>query len=185
MAIRVEQVRDLVEAVVTANGFDLEDVTLRSVAGRDELTLIVDRDGGSTLDVLADLSTAISDVLDVAPDTADADYTLEVTSPGVDRPLTAERHWRRAWGRKVTVDLRADGTTRTVTGRVGRLDDGRVQLVNNDRGRMRTEDVELASVSKAVVQVDFSKPSVAELELCGLDSEEIERRRSDAAQSNT
>ncbi|MGV9712421.1 ribosome maturation factor RimP [Gordonia sp. NPDC003424] len=185
MAIRAEQVRDVIDPVVAANGFDLEDVSVRSVADRDEVTVVVDRDGGSELDVLADLSTAVSDVLDQAPATADAAYTLEVTSPGIDRPLTAERHWRRARGRKVTVELREGDTTRTVTGRIGTLDDGRVALVNNDRGRMRTDEIALASVVKAVVQVDFSKPSAAELRLCGLDDDEIDRRRSDAAQSDT
>ncbi|MFW0796300.1 ribosome maturation factor RimP [Gordonia sp. CPCC 205515] len=185
MAIRAEQIRDLIDPVVTANGFDLEDVSVRSTNGTDNVTVVVDRDGGSELDVLAALSTAVSDVLDQAPDIDETAYTLEVTSPGIDRPLTAERHWRRARGRKVTVDVREDDTTRTVTGRIGALDDGRIQLVNNDRGRMRSEEIVLASVINAVVQVDFSKPSAAELKLCGLDDDEIDRRRSDAAQSDT
>lgn len=187
VAISAEQVNELVEPVVTARGFDLEDVVVRSAAGRDEVRIVVDRDGGSGLDVLADLSNAVSDVLDAAPGTADQAYDLEVTSPGIDRPLTAPRHWRRALGRKVAVEVRpaaaepaASGTkNEKITGRVGPVDDGRVRVVSNDRGRIRSRDIALDDVVKAVVQVDFGTPSTAELEACGLDPDAIRARQSD------
>ncbi|WAC55140.1 ribosome maturation factor RimP [Gordonia sp. SL306] len=183
MPITAEQVTQLVEPVVSAAGFDLEDVVVTEVADRTELTVVVDRDGGSDLDVLADLSRELSDLLDDAPSTADAVYTLEVTSPGVDRPLTAARHWQRARGRKVAVEIATDddASPRRVTGRAGPVDDdGGVLLVVNERGRIRTETVALDSVTNAVVQVDFGQPSATELQLCGLDPDEIRRRRSEA-----
>ncbi len=71
-----------------------------------------------------------------------------------------------------------DGSRRTVTGRIGRLTEADVEIVANHKGRIAVEAVALADVVKAVVQVDFSQPSVRELELCGLDPDEIARRRS-------
>lgn len=182
MPITAEQVSDLVESVVTGRGFDLEDVIVDSPSTRPEITIVVDRDGGGDLDVLADLSREISAVLDDTPTTADEEYTLEVTSPGIDRPLTAPRHWRRARGRKVaaTVSTPDGGSPRQVTGRIGAVDDGHVRIVANDKGRLRTQDLDLGTILDAVVQVDFSRPGTAELELCGLDPDEIARRRSDS-----
>ncbi|MFW0784726.1 ribosome maturation factor RimP [Gordonia sp. CPCC 206044] len=180
MSISAEQITDLVEPIVGARGFDLEDVAVATAAGRTDVTVVVDRDGGSDLDVLADLSREISERLDDEPDLADAAYVLEVTSPGVDRPLTLPRHWRRAVGRKVAAEVAdANGDTRRIVGRVGPIDDDRVRLVLNERGRIRTEEIALDAITTAVVQVDFSRPSTAELELCGLSEDEISRRRSD------
>ena len=91
MPISPTQVRELVEKLVAERGFDLEDITVRSRDGQEELSIVVDRDGGSDLDVLAGLSTEISDLLDATPDFADLAYVLEVTSPGVDRPPATSR----------------------------------------------------------------------------------------------
>ncbi|WP_232719271.1 ribosome maturation factor RimP [Gordonia metallireducens] len=180
MPISPPQVSELVEKLVVEQGFDLEDVIVNRRDGQDELTIVVDRDGGSDLDVLADLSNRISEVLDAVPELADEDpYVLEVTSPGVDRPLTLPRHWRRNTGRRVAVDLAPDegSDERSITGRIGKLDETNVEIVMNHRGRIAVETIPLEAVTRAVVQVDFSQPSVAELELCGLDADEIERRR--------
>lgn len=175
--IATDRISALVEAVVAGHGFDLEDVVVRHRGGRDEVTVVIDRDGGSDLDLLADITREISVALDADDDLTDDEYTLEVTSPGIERPLTLPRHWRRAQGRKVIVDVDAGERTTTVSGRVGRLDDHRVTIVTADRGRLRSQDLELDSVTKAVVQVDFSRPAVAELEMCGLDDAEIAARR--------
>ncbi|MEO9328733.1 ribosome maturation factor RimP [Gordonia aurantiaca] len=180
MPISPPQVSELVEKLVADQGFDLEDVTVTRRDGTDELTIVVDRDGGSDLDVLAALSNKISEILDAIPDLSDDPYVLEVTSRGVDRPLTHPRHWRRNLGRRVEIRLTDgdDGAKRTVTGRIGRLGESQVEIVANHKGRIAVETVDLAEVVKAVVQVDFSQPSVRELELCGLDEDEIARRRS-------
>ena len=80
---------------------------------------------------------------------------LEVTSPGVDRPLTAEKHYRRARGRKVEVTL-SDGSH--VTGRLGETSDGIVALVVREggRGNYSVREIPLDGIAKAVVQVEFS-----------------------------
>ncbi len=180
----------LVEPVVTGHGYDLDEVIVHwpesaaqpaAVAGvRREIKVVVDRDGANDLDEIATISRDISGLLDADPDVPADPYHLEVTSPGVDRPLTAPRHWRRARGRKVTVEL-SDADTPSITGRVGELTEDSVTLVVNARGRITSRAVALASIAKAVVQVDFSRPSVTELELCGLDEQEIEQRRQERA----
>src|SRR3954463_8986667 len=89
-----------------ALGLDLEAVDLTSAGKRRLLRVAVDKDGGVTLDDIADATREVSRLLD-APEGTDAlgeqPYTLEVTSPGIDRPLTAPRHWRRNEGRLVKV----------------------------------------------------------------------------------
>lgn len=89
---------------MTAAGYDLEDVVVTAAGRRSVVRVVVDRDGGIDLDAVADVSRAVSDVLDAADAFGDSAYTLEVTSPGVDRPLTEPRHWRRNVGRLVEVD---------------------------------------------------------------------------------
>ncbi|MGV9673267.1 ribosome maturation factor RimP [Gordonia sp. NPDC003504] len=174
MAIEKQRVHDLVEHLVVENGFDLEDVIISSAAGTDEVRLVVDRDGGADLDVLGALTRDINEVLDAGPNISDTPYTLEVTSPGIGRPLTLARHWRRAQGRKVGITLH-DG--RKVEGRIGASTDDEVTVVTNTRGRIGAEAIPLTAIERAVVEVDFSRPSVAELQRCGLDDTEIARRR--------
>ncbi|MEP9413611.1 ribosome maturation factor RimP [Gordonia sp. VNQ95] len=174
MAIEKQRVHDLVEHLVVEGGFDLEDVIISSAAGADEVRLVVDRDGGADLDVLGALTRDINEVLDAGPDISDTPYTLEVTSPGIGRPLTLPRHWRRAQGRKVRATLH-DG--RKVEGRIGASTDDEVTVVTNTRGRIGAEAIPLTAIERAVVEVDFSRPSVAELQRCGLDDTEIARRR--------
>ncbi|HVT65360.1 MAG TPA: ribosome maturation factor RimP [Mycobacteriales bacterium] len=103
-ATTAASLRPLVEPVVEATGYDLEDVVVSSAGRRSVVRVVVDRDGGIDLDEVADVSRAVSDALDGAGVFGDAAYTLEVTSPGVDRPLTEPRHWRRNIGRLVKTD---------------------------------------------------------------------------------
>ncbi|MDL9936299.1 ribosome maturation factor RimP [Gordonia sp. ABSL1-1] len=171
---------ELVGQLVSDRGFDLEDVVVRPREGADELSIVVDRDGGSDLDVLAQLSNEISEALDAAGILGDEAYTLEVTSPGIDRPLSLPRHWIRARGRKVAITRQgADGERAELIGRVGPLDEQSVTIVSNLKGRIAVERVDFEEIVKAVVQVDFGKPSVAELTRCGLDDAEIAARRGD------
>jgi ribosome maturation factor RimP len=139
----------LLEPAVTATGFDLEDVTVSPAGKRRVVRVVVDRDGGVDLDDVADVARAVSDLLDADPDLLQGAYVLEVTSPGVDRPLTEPRHWRRAQGRLVTATLADE----TVTGRVTASTDTDVTLDVDGTPRTLLQ----AEVSKAVVQVEFSK----------------------------
>ena len=95
-----------IEPVVGAAGYDLEELVVTPAGRRSIVRVVVDRDAGVTLDDIAEVSRAVSDVLDANDDgMGRAPYVLEVTSPGVDRPLTEPRHWRRNAGRLVTVAI--------------------------------------------------------------------------------
>jgi ribosome maturation factor RimP len=95
----------LIESVLTAMEIDLEAVKITSAGRRVVLRIIVDADGGVSLDDIAEVSREVSAKLDAKNAMGEAPYTLEVTSPGIDRPLTQQRHWRRATGRLVAVPL--------------------------------------------------------------------------------
>ncbi|GAA2067956.1 ribosome maturation factor RimP [Williamsia deligens] len=187
---RVDGTDGLVAAVVTpvvaGRGIDLEAVELSGSGNSTVVRIVVDADDGAELDDLAALSRLLSEALDAAdPDPlGDRQYTLEVTSPGVDRPLTAPRHWRRAQGRRVSVEIRpsqgAAPATRgeRLAGRIGRLvaDGEGVEIVlPARRGSFEVREVSLADVASAVVGVDFSPPGPTELALCGLDGADTRR----------
>ena len=95
----------LIKPVVAAAGLDLESVRVTVAGKRRLLRVIVDSDHGVSLDAAADVSREISVLLDASNALGDVPYTLEVSSPGVDRPLTEPRHWRRARGRLVRVKV--------------------------------------------------------------------------------
>lgn len=139
----------LLEPAVAATGFDLEDVTVSPAGKRRVVRVVVDRDGGVDLDDVADVARAVSDLLDDNPDLVDGAYTLEVTSPGVDRPLTQPRHWRRNVGRLVKATLADE----TVTGRITGSSDTEVTLDVDGTPRTLLQ----AEISKALVQVEFGR----------------------------
>jgi ribosome maturation factor RimP len=118
-----------IEPVVGAAGYDLEELVVTPAGRRSVVRVVVDRDSGVTLDDIAEVSRAVSAVLDDNDgDLGRAPYVLEVTSPGVDRPLTEPRHWRRNTGRLVTVPVGPSGATEELTGRVTEVDGDGVTL---------------------------------------------------------
>jgi len=157
------QVIELLDSEFARAGYEIEDVLIDGRAKPPRITVIADGDTALDLDTVAALSRSASTLLD-AVDSIDGGYVLEVSSPGVDRPLTSEKHFRRARGRKVEVAL-TDGTQ--LTGRVGEVRDGALSLVvRGDKARDWTvHPVSLDSIVEAIVQVEFSKPSQQELEL--------------------
>ena len=110
----------------------------------------MDKDGGVTMDDIAEATKEVSRVLDGSDVMGEQPYTLEVTSPGTDRPLTLPRHWRRNEGRLVKVAAR-DGAG--VTGRILRSDDQSATL--DVDGQEQT--VAYADVTKARIQIEFNK----------------------------
>lgn len=123
------RLRALLEPAVQANRLYLEDVAI--VAGSHRVVHVVvdlpqEETGGVSLDVIADISKVLSDVLDNDPADDGRPYDLEVSSPGVGRPLTEPRHWHRAKGRMVKVNV-VQGDN--VTGRIQSVDDGGVTII--------------------------------------------------------
>jgi ribosome maturation factor RimP len=146
-----QQLAELLAAVVESAGYDLEDVTVTQAGRRSVVRVIVDADGGVDLDDVAQVSRAVSDALDEGSQFA-GPYVLEVSSPGVDRPLREPRHWRRNAGRLVRVS--ADGTP--LLGRVVATDDGGVTL-DVDGARRH---LPWTGLGPGRVQVEFNRPDV-------------------------
>jgi ribosome maturation factor RimP len=132
-AIDADRVAGLLTPVIEALDMDLEAVRVTAAGRRRLLRLVIDADGGVGLDEIAVVSREVSAALDESPLMGEQPYTLEVSSPGVDRPLTERRHWRRAIGRLVVVPLagaaaapvsengdggEGDGDADTVEGRI-------------------------------------------------------------------
>jgi ribosome maturation factor RimP len=134
-------------------GLDVEAIDLTPAGKRRLLRVAVDKDGGVTLDDIAEATKEVSRLLDETDVMGVHPYTLEVTSPGVDRPLTHPRHWRRNAGRLVKVSCR-DGST--VTGRITGSDDEAASLDVDGTERR----VAFADVAKAKVQIEFNRREV-------------------------
>lgn len=155
------QLFELLLPLVQSSGLDLEDVAVNRAGSRSVVKVVVDADGGLDLDAVAEVSRTVSEALDSADDVLRGAYVLEVTSPGVDRPLTAPRHWRRARTRRVKI-VRADG--REVLGRLVDSDDaeGGSATLDTDSGPVQ---VRYADVRRATVEVEFNdgaaKPGAA------------------------
>jgi ribosome maturation factor RimP len=152
-----QQVRDRLEEVLgaplAALGLDVEAVELTTAGKRRVLRVAVDQDGGVTLDDIAEATREVSAVLDGDEGSkvlGHQPYTLEVTSPGTDRPLVRPRHWRRNQGRLVAVALRDGGS---VEGRVVRSDDEHAVLDVDGTPR----EVAYADVTRAKVQLEFNR----------------------------
>jgi ribosome maturation factor RimP len=152
-----DRIADIIRPVVTGAGMDLESVRVSAAGRRRLLRVVVDSDRGVSLDDAAAISRQLSAALDTAPVMGDFPYTLEVSSPGVDRPLTDPRHWRRAVGRLVQVsatDTGYVGASGSISGRVVAADaDGVTLDVGGDRHRFG-----YAALGVGAVQVEFGHP---------------------------
>lgn len=147
----------VIEPVVASEGLDLEELELSQAGRRSRLRIIVDADGGVDLDRCAEVSRLVSRTLDDSNVMGEQPYTLEVSSPGVSRPLTLPRHWSRATGRLVRA-IMFDGDD--VTGRVVSAGDGSAVLDVDGASR----ELAYTDVRKAKVQVEFRKTEDAELD---------------------
>jgi ribosome maturation factor RimP len=151
-----------VQRIVNGAAMDCEDVQLRRAGGQDVLRILIDTDGGVTLDEVASVSAAISIALDDGGAMGERPYTLDVGSPGVDRPLTLRRHWSRNTGRLVRV---TSTTGEVITGRIvqaeGESRDAPPQAVTLDVGGAPRR-VAVGDIARAVVQVEFTDTHLQE-----------------------
>ena len=155
-----------IEPVVGAAGYDLEELVVTPAGRRSIVRVVVDRDAGVTLDDVAEVSRAVSAVLDENDGgLGRAPYVLEVTSPGVDRPLTEPRHWRRNSGRLVSVAVGPTGSTEQLTARITAVDDTGVRLAveapckpGAKKRPPVARQVPWAELGSGRVQVEFGRP---------------------------
>ena len=146
-----DQLVDTLRPAIEGAGLDLEDIEVAPAGRRRLVRVIVDKDGGVTLDDIADTTRLVSKRLDEADDLmGESSYTLEVTSPGTDRPLTAVRHWRRNIGRLVKVTPHEGDP---VTGRIVEAGESSARLEVDGT----SHDVDYTEVRKARIEVEFNR----------------------------
>ena len=145
---------ELIEPILAGHGLELDHLEITPIGKRRILKVTVDGDGpsgrGPLVDDIAAAARSLSDALDESAATGDAPYTLEVSSRGVSRPLTAPKHYRRNTGRLFKVTAAEGGS---VIGRIVTVTDDAVTLDVDGE----TREVELSTVTKAVVQVEMNR----------------------------
>lgn len=141
------RVAELVAPLVEKRGIDLEEVVIKPAGRRSIVQIFIDRDGGIDLDLVAEVSREISDLLDSTDVLGNNPYTLDVGSMGVDRPLTLPRHFKRNVGRLVEVEL-SNGSS--FVDRILEVDEGNITF---NEGKT----VKLDDIKQALVQIEFSR----------------------------
>jgi ribosome maturation factor RimP len=154
----VQSITELVTPALTEAGFILEEVTIVSPGNHRIVTCVVDGQTPLSLDQVTDASRLISQILDEASELGDTPFTLEVSSPGVDRPLTQPRHWTKNLTRIVRTVLH-DGSE--VQGRLTEFNDVEATLIENIKGRLKTHTVAFADIKRANVEVEFNRKDSA------------------------
>ena len=154
-----QSITELIEPAVTEAGFFLEEVQNTSAGSHRIVTCIVDGQTPLNLDQVTVVSRLISDLLDSANFMDETPFTLEVTSPGVDRPLTLPRHWNKNLTRLVKVTLQDGSVT---TGRLTEFNEATATLVENIKGRIKTHQVNFSDIKRAVVEIEFNRKERAQ-----------------------
>lgn len=145
MSIATDLMEELAPVVERADAL-IEDISVTAAGKRRIVTVLVDHEERSlTLDEVTALSRIISERLDSLSLMGDAPFTLEVSSPGVDRPLTKDRHWRKNIGRLVKV-TKSDGTV--ISGRIESFNQGPV---------IDGSEIDLPSIKRATIEVEFKR----------------------------
>ena len=139
----VESVTGAIAPIIEASGIYLEEVTLTGGSPK-TLTVIVDSDSHLTLDEVTVVTKEISDVLEEFEELGETPFTLEVSSPGIDRPLTLPRHWRKNHGRLSTITLHN-----------GQLVKGRICEYLDSTVVIDDKEIPLSDIAKAHVEIEF------------------------------
>lgn len=149
-----QAITDLISPAVSEAGFFLEEVQIASPGSHRIITCVVDGQTPLNLDQVTVASRLISELLDTAEFMGETAFTLEVTSPGVDRPLTHPRHWRKNLTRLIKVTL-LDGST--TIGRLTEFNESNAILVENIKGRIKEHSIAFADIKRAVVEIEFNR----------------------------
>jgi ribosome maturation factor RimP len=143
-----EQVLAVITPAIESLGFYIEDITITSAGKRSMLTVIVDGDTHLSLDQVTVATKAISEIVENLPTLGNNPFTLEVTSPGLDRPLTKPRHWRKNQDRLIKIVFN-DGKEK-----MGRIKDSTESSVTVDE-----QVINFADIKRATLEVEFKKES--------------------------
>ena len=141
-----DDVASAIRPIIEASGNYLEEVKIIAAGKRKLITVIIDSDSHINLDQVTAVSRAVSDGIENVKSLGDFPFTLEVTSPGTDRPLTLLRHWKKNIGKLVKINLNDGGTK-----------EGRISSVNDSSVTFDTGTVEFSEIKKAILQIEFKK----------------------------
>ncbi|ART21059.1 ribosome maturation factor RimP [Corynebacterium striatum] len=159
------QLTELLQPLLEPRGLDVEDVKTTKAGKKSQVIIRIDGDQRPSSDVLEEVSNQISEFFDAKEESGElnfgAGYTLEVSTPGVDLPLTAPRHWRRNRGRLVAFELTPG---KSEVARIGALSDdaSSVALITTVKKDVHFRIERLENIARAVVEIEFAKPSAAE-----------------------
>ncbi len=143
-----EDIFDKISPLVHKFDFELEDVILKSAGKNTIVQVLVDKDSGISLDEVASLSTKLSDFFDENSLMGNMTYTLDVGSPGIDRPLTKLRHWKKNLDRIVKINSKSN----VFEGRIKKVEETEVQI--EIKGKLQS--FQYSDISKAIIQVEFN-----------------------------
>ena len=153
MAIK-DQIAELITPALQQAGYFLEEVNLVTPGNHRIVTVIVDGESALNLDQVTVASKLVSELMDEAPFMGETPFTLEVTSPGIDRPLTLPRHFAKNVTRLLKV-TKTDGIV--VTGRITSNTDSDVTLSVVEKKETKDVVVALADIKRAVVEIEFNR----------------------------
>jgi ribosome maturation factor RimP len=139
-----EEISAAIRPIIEATGNYLEELTITSAGKVKILTVIIDSDNHLNLDQVTAVTKEISEIIEGLEGLGDGAFTLEVTSPGIDRPLTKPRHWRKNLDRLVKITMTSG---QEITGRIGEATDATV-LVDSQK-------VSFEDIKRAVLEIEF------------------------------
>ena len=141
-----EEISAVITPAINALGFYIEDITITSAGRRSLITVIVDGDTHLSLDQVTVATKAISEIMETISAVGDNSFTLEVTSPGLDRPLTKARHWQKNINRLVKVVL-LDGSEIK----------GRIKDVNEVNATVDEKNIDYSDIKRAILEIEFKQ----------------------------
>lgn len=153
MALK-DQISELITPALQQAGYFLEDINVVSPGNHRIVTVIVDGESALNLDQVTVASKLVSELIDEASFMGETPFTLEVTSPGIDRPLTLPRHFAKNVTRLVKI-IKSDGAV--VTGRITSYTDADVTLAVTEKKETKEVIVALADIKRAVVEIEFNR----------------------------
>ncbi len=153
MALK-DQISELISPALQQAGYFLEDINVVSPGNHRIVTVIVDGESALNLDQVTVASKLVSELVDEASFMGETPFTLEVTSPGIDRPLTLPRHFAKNLTRLLKI-TKSDGVV--ITGRITSNTDSDVTLIVTDKKEVKEETIALADIKRAVVEIEFNR----------------------------
>ena len=141
-----EEIAAAITPAIESLGFYLEDLNITSAGRRSMLTVIVDGDTHLTLDQVTSVTKAIGEIVENIQSLGQTPFTLEVTSPGIDRPLTKPRHWKKNIDRLVKVVLQDTSEVK-----------GRIKDSNKETATIDDKLIKFTDIKRATLEVEFKQ----------------------------